>query len=207
MLDMISFNSVLDTLPRYALALLTLSCLYGAYRLLSATYIWPRYVSALRTIPGPENPSFLYGNYEQIYNAPDEATMLEHWGEQHGHVLKFNGPFNVSDVIWPGRSKYSPPLAQEKLLYTNDLRALSHILNKTDVYEKQDRTRRMLASICGWGVLVAEGDPHRMQRRIINPAFGPAQIRDLTGIFLDKANEVSAAVHTVDGTHYLIFAF
>jgi hypothetical protein len=99
MLDMISFNTVLDNLPRYTLALLTLSCLYGAYRLLSATYIWPNYISALRTIPGPENPSFLYGNYEQIYNAPDEAAMLEHWGEQHGHVLKFNGPFNVSDVV------------------------------------------------------------------------------------------------------------
>jgi cytochrome P450 len=42
----------------------------------------------------------------------------------------------------------------------------------------------------GEGVLIAEGDKHRAQRRLMNPAFGPGQVRELTGIFLDKANEV-----------------
>jgi cytochrome P450 len=42
-------------------------------------------------------------------------------------------------------------------------------------------------------VLVAEGAAHRAQRRVLNPAFGPAQLRALTGVFLDKANEVRPA--------------
>jgi cytochrome P450 len=40
------------------------------------------------------------------------------------------------------------------------------------------------------GVLVTEGHHHRTQRKMMNPAFGPGQIRELTGIFIDKANEV-----------------
>jgi hypothetical protein len=40
------------------------------------------------------------------------------------------------------------------------------------------------------GVLATEGDKHKKQRRILSPAFGPAQIRQLSGIFLAKANEV-----------------
>jgi cytochrome P450 len=76
------------------------------------------------------------------------------------------------------------------LLFTTDLKAVTHVLTKSNIYEKQDRTQRMLASIAGWGVLVAEGDKHHTQRKIINPAFGPAHIRDQTGIYLDKANEV-----------------
>jgi cytochrome P450 len=60
------------------------------------------------------------------------------------------------------------------------------------VYEKPPPTRFELGRILGYGILVSEGAIHRNQRRVLNPAFGPAQIRDLTGIFLDKANEVCA---------------
>jgi hypothetical protein len=37
---------------------------------------------------------------------------------------------------------------------------------------------------------VAESAPHGAQRRVLNPAFGPAQVRELSLIFLDKSNEV-----------------
>jgi hypothetical protein len=50
--------------------------------------------------------------------------------------------------------------------------------------------RRFLGRALGWGVLAAEGAPHRAQRRVLNPAFGPAQVRELSGIFLDRSNEV-----------------
>ncbi|KAK7028653.1 cytochrome P450 [Favolaschia claudopus] len=40
------------------------------------------------------------------------------------------------------------------------------------------------------GVLVTEGDRHRRQRKIMNPAFGPTQIKELTSIFLQKSAEM-----------------
>ncbi|TFY63791.1 hypothetical protein EVJ58_g3047 [Rhodofomes roseus] len=41
------------------------------------------------------------------------------------------------------------------------------------------------------GLLLAEGERHRQQRRLMNPAFGPAHVRELTGIFVQKANELA----------------
>jgi cytochrome P450 len=48
----------------------------------------------------------------------------------------------------------------------------------------------LLINALAKGLLLAEGLEHRRQRRVMNPAFGPSQIRDLTGIFISKANEV-----------------
>jgi cytochrome P450 len=61
-----------------------------------------------------------------------------------------------------------------------------------DTFQKPKGTQEALGRIFGKGLLVAEGAAHRAQRKVINPAFGPGQVRDLSGIFLDKANEVCA---------------
>jgi cytochrome P450 len=71
-----------------------------------------------------------------------------------------------------------------------DLRALSHVLQRTEVYQKPAPFARFLTRLLGGGILVAEDELHRVQRKAMNPAFGPLQIRDQTGIFLDKANQV-----------------
>jgi cytochrome P450 len=71
-----------------------------------------------------------------------------------------------------------------------DARAIAYVLQTTEIYEKPLAFRRALAQMLGAGVLVAEGETHRIQRKALNPAFGAVQIRELTGIMLDKANEV-----------------
>jgi cytochrome P450 len=71
-----------------------------------------------------------------------------------------------------------------------DLRALSHVLKRTDVYQKEEAFARSIIQLMGKGVLAAEDEPHRLQRKVLNPAFGPLQLREQTGVFLDKANEV-----------------
>jgi cytochrome P450 len=74
-----------------------------------------------------------------------------------------------------------------------DARAIAYVLQTTEIYEKPLAFRRALAQMLGAGVLVAEGETHRIQRKALNPAFGAVQIRELTGIMLDKANEVRHA--------------
>ncbi|KNZ77018.1 Bifunctional P-450/NADPH-P450 reductase [Termitomyces sp. J132] len=39
-------------------------------------------------------------------------------------------------------------------------------------------------------VLVVEGDKHKQQRKVMNPAFGPSQIREFTEIFVSKSIEL-----------------
>jgi hypothetical protein len=79
---------------------------------------------------------------------------------------------------------------QNPTLLVTDLRAVQYLVNRSDKFHKPSIVRAALAHVLGRGVLVAEDEQHRMQRKALNPAFGPGQLRDLTGIFLDKANEV-----------------
>ncbi|KAG6819806.1 hypothetical protein H0H93_008501, partial [Arthromyces matolae] len=97
-------------------------------------------------------------------------------------------------------------------LLTSDTKALTHILTNTHIYEKAPATRYNLARIIGNGehilfpsprflrvirssshspgVLVVEGEKHKHQRKVMNPAFGPIQVRELTAIFVNKAIEL-----------------
>jgi cytochrome P450 len=76
-----------------------------------------------------------------------------------------------------------------------DLRALRFVFTGADAFHKPPAVRELLAHMLGRGVLVAEGAAHRAQRRALVPAFAPAQLRRLTGVFLDKANEVCPMTH------------
>ncbi|KAG6909598.1 hypothetical protein DXG01_016637 [Tephrocybe rancida] len=57
----------------------------------------------------------------------------------------------------------------------------------TGTYQKPEAARYNLSRILGAGVLVVEGDKHKAQRKVMNPAFGPSQVRELTEIFVAKS--------------------
>ncbi|OCH84546.1 cytochrome P450 [Obba rivulosa] len=127
--------------------------------------------AALRYIPGPPCPSFVYGNLKQIWNS-EHPDFQEAWLAQYGPTVKYHAFFNTSRVM------------------TADLKALSHIFAKSTVYQRIPQQRWMLARILGEGVLVAEGEAHRKQRRVLNPAFGIAQIRDLMSTFMEQSQKL-----------------
>ena len=68
--------------------------------------------------------------------------------------------------------------------------AIQHILNNWTIYIKPEESRRALRSILGDGLLTAEGEMHRRQRKVLNPAFATGYVRDVVPIFADKANEL-----------------
>ncbi|KAH9847038.1 cytochrome P450 [Lenzites betulinus] len=127
--------------------------------------------TALRNLPGPPNPSWFYGNMKHI-QAKDNSVPQERWLAEYGPHIVYKGFLN------------------EDRLFTLDARALNHILTHSADYRKPEVARRNLAKVLGEGILFTEGEQHRRQRRILNPAFGPAQIRDLTEIFVQKAIEL-----------------
>ncbi|KAF9107234.1 hypothetical protein BGX29_006920 [Mortierella sp. GBA35] len=49
-------------------------------------------------------------------------------------------------------------------------------------YPKPDRVIRLMSSIIGTGVLMAEGDVHRRQRKTINPAFNHKYIKEIVPV-------------------------
>ncbi|KAI0701859.1 cytochrome P450 [Cytidiella melzeri] len=124
--------------------------------------------SPLRNLPGPPNAHFFWGHARNIYNA-DHSVLQEQWVQEYGPTISYNGLMSVNT------------------LWTMDTRALQHILTNTYTFQRPLHNRFHLARLAGPGVLVAEGDQHRNQRRILNPAFGPVAVRDVTDMFIEKS--------------------
>ena len=49
----------------------------------------------------------------------------------------------------------------------------------------------------GNGLVVAEGETHQRQRRIMNPAFGAIPVREMTSIFVDVSRELCDEMRTL----------
>lgn len=150
-------------------ALVAFSC----WKLLKISGLLQPYMSPLGDIPGPPSPSFLYGNMHEIQNS-EASIVREQWVDMYGPTLKYKGWLNVDR------------------LYTLDTRAIHHVLTHSNDYPKMELSRYFLTQVTGHGLIVAEGDLHRKQRRVMNPAFGPTQIRGVTKIFVDKAHQLRA---------------
>ncbi|OBZ66502.1 hypothetical protein A0H81_13684 [Grifola frondosa] len=164
----------INSLYTFLLSLITVGLAFVLWKVYP-TLLRP-YTTSLRNLPGPPSPSWFFGNLKQIWNA-ENSVLQEEWVKEYGPNIMYRGFFNV----------------RSDRLCTMDTRALNHILTHSNEYQKPEQARGNLARILGKGVLFTEGEQHRQQRRIMNPAFGPAQIRELTEIFVEKAIQASAA--------------
>ncbi|KZP21722.1 cytochrome P450 [Athelia psychrophila] len=151
----------------HPIALLLISIL-TTFALLKVTRLLAHYLSSpLRSLPGPPSPSFLYGAHPQLAAAPAHTAAA--WTAAYGPTFAF------------------PGLLSQRRLFTIDPRALAHVLKESYIWQKPEAVRYSLGTILGEGMLFVEADKHRLQRKVMIPAFGPAQIRALTSVFTDKA--------------------
>jgi cytochrome P450 len=177
---------VAHTYTTYVLSAVVAYATYRALRYLSSP-------SPLRDIPGPPNPSVIFGNFKELAAVSGTDGFIglkEKWAREYGHTVGYRILFNVRPRSASVSRNVNPERLQRVRVFTVDPKAISHVLMRSDLYWKPESLRRDLIRMMGEGVLVAEGDKHRAQRRLLNPAFGPGQVRELTAIFLDKANEV-----------------
>ncbi|KAJ7911908.1 cytochrome P450 [Mycena leptocephala] len=141
-------------------------------RLLRAIYRsvhWYLY-SPFRYMPGPPNPSRFYGNFGRLTH---QFPQTQEWQATYGPTFKFH------------------KFLSETRLYTIDTVALHRIVNNSEIYQKAPMVRYSMSQLLGRGLLVTEDDEHTKLRKIMSPAFGPSQIREMTQLFVDKALELS----------------
>ncbi|CAG7850455.1 SubName: Full=Related to Cytochrome P450 {ECO:0000313/EMBL:CCA72147.1} [Serendipita indica DSM 11827] len=161
----------------------------------SVDFVWmilrPRF-SPMRALKGPSGGSLFFGHLKLAGNQQPVGAWHRAQLKKYGHVLCYKGFMN-----------------QDRLL-TTDLKAIQHILTNSAIYHKPYEARYSLSRLLGRGLLFAEGNEHRRQRRIMastfladimnlsdmpqNPAFGTLNIRDMTEIFLSKSAELCAAM-------------
>ncbi|KZT59286.1 cytochrome P450 [Calocera cornea HHB12733] len=143
---------------------------YGLYLL--AKFLHTVLSTPVKQLRGPNNPSWILGQEPAIIAAED-GILIQQWANQFGLTFKY------------------PSFLSKWELCTMDPRAISHILTNNYVYPKPDVVRQFLSQVLGTeGLISAEGETHRRQRRILNPSFSPAQLREVTPIFFEKAAEL-----------------
>ncbi|KAI0828299.1 cytochrome P450 [Trametes gibbosa] len=122
------------------------------------------YLSPLRVLRGPPCPSPFYGHVHHIFRAGNYHTAQK-WVAEYGN--------NVF-------CRWLIPC-----LWTADPQAIRHVLQSGN-FIKPWEFRLPAARVVGNSVLVAEG----VSQCAANPAFGPAQVRELVPIFVDKSAEL-----------------
>ncbi|KZT70529.1 cytochrome P450 [Daedalea quercina L-15889] len=136
-----------------------------------ATILVAPYRSSLRNLSGPSSVNWIFGSFRTA-GEENIPILFEEWPQRYGATFAHQDWMN----------SYA--------LYTEDAKAMNHILNHVQTYTKSEEDTFFLGKVFGHGLLTVEGEQHRQQRRIMNPAFGPAQIRELTDIFVDKAQQL-----------------
>ncbi|KAF7293830.1 hypothetical protein HMN09_01178900 [Mycena chlorophos] len=142
-----------------------------AYLLLHALEIlYNNLASPLRRIlPSPPIPNFIEGNFKEMANDPG---ITARWRAMYGPNFVFHGLLSANE------------------LHTSDLKALNHIIAHHEIYQRATINRDVSRRLFGEGILYAEQDQHKRHRRVLNPAFGVAQIRIITEIFVEKAAQL-----------------
>jgi hypothetical protein len=120
------------------------------------TLIFPFYVSSLRYMPGPKDHHFLIGHALNQFRA--------------------NGPYELY-LSWSRRWPTAPfiryiSFANTETLLVNSLRAHQEVLStKCYSFVKPPFFARIVGEVTGMGLVFAEGEEHRKQRKMLNGTF------------------------------------
>ncbi|KAF8319090.1 cytochrome P450, partial [Clavulina sp. PMI_390] len=122
-------------------------------------------------LPGPPSDSLWTGNNPTLrQNSP--GMSQKKWHNQYGPVVLWRGFFSLPRVS------------------ISDKRAMQYILVQNAYkFPKSPFGRKFLGGILGEGLIVVEGADHARQRKVMNPAFGPANIKAMYPILLEKAHQ------------------
>ncbi|KAG6333221.1 hypothetical protein ID866_5866 [Astraeus odoratus] len=125
---------------------------------------------------GPPRTEFIWGASKQLLASTDAASIYEAWANEYGPA------YEVPTTLWGNKIVLCDP------------KAIAHYYSKeTWTYILTDLNRNFLEKHFGRGILWAQGEDHRRQRKSLTPAFSHAAIRNITPIFFNSAYKAKAA--------------
>ncbi|KAF8199601.1 cytochrome P450 [Pholiota molesta] len=131
--------------------------------------------SVLDNIAGPTPKSFWKGAFPQVFNT-NAWDFHKEMAEKYGSVIKIKALFG------------------ENQLYVFDPKALHHIVVKDQyIYEETSAFIQGNRLIFGPGLLGTLSEHHRKQRKMLNPVFSVAHMREMIPIFYDISHKLEDA--------------
>ncbi|KAJ7729679.1 cytochrome P450 [Mycena maculata] len=151
--------------------ILVLLLLWVGTRLITSAWRRPHSTK----LNGPPSTSRIFGLSREMTESPDSSIMYEEWAKRYGSVYEVPVAFGHTKIV------------------LTDPKALVHFYqSERSVYVRTHDSRLFIGKIFGRGVLWAEGDTHKRQRKALTPAFSNAAIRRLTAVFYDSAYKLKS---------------
>ncbi|EXJ90924.1 hypothetical protein A1O1_04030 [Capronia coronata CBS 617.96] len=147
---------------------------YGTYTVL----IYPHFVSPLRHVPTVPGGSLFHGQWFTLIKEPSGAP-LRRW---------------ANEIPNDGLLRYFHLFNRERLMITSP-KALAEVLTtKNYDFIKPELVRAGLSQVLGVGILLAEGEEHKAQRKNLAPAFHFRHIKELYPMFWTKGMEMADCI-------------
>ncbi|KAH7339520.1 cytochrome P450 [Rhizoctonia solani] len=162
----------ISTFIWYALVAVALLISIAACHFVRMLFILPLF-DPMRKLSGPNSGGLFTSNVHLVINANRTPQTCHKLVKAFGKTMKIYG-FGS----WDPR------------LYTLDQRALTYVLNNSTKYQKPWQSQRIIGNLIGYGMLATEGPAHKIQKRVITPAFSSANLKDFLPIFFSKAKEL-----------------
>ncbi|KAF2718396.1 cytochrome P450 78A3 [Polychaeton citri CBS 116435] len=145
---------------------------YTAWCLYSIV-LYNNFFSPLRHLPLPPNSHWLTGQTKRILREPSGHPMRDWMATvPNDGLLRY--------VAW----------TRERVLITSPKNLGEVLVTKNYEFIKPSRFRAGLGRILGIGILFAEGEEHRVQRKNLMPAFAFRHVKDLYPVFWRKSQEL-----------------
>uniref|UniRef100_D8Q919 Cytochrome P450 n=1 Tax=Schizophyllum commune (strain H4-8 / FGSC 9210) TaxID=578458 RepID=D8Q919_SCHCM len=154
------------------LAVVVLSLIRVAWELLRRFI----FSSPLDNIPAPPSPSFFTGACVLVVRFRPRANAIAPYFPD-GSVIRLRG------------------LLGERQLYVSDPKALHNIVVKDQhIFEEHPQFLCSNSIIFGQGLLTTIGDHHKKQRKLMNPVFSTAHMRNMIPLFQDVVSALRATL-------------
>ncbi|CAG8695500.1 34193_t:CDS:2 [Gigaspora margarita] len=135
-------------------------------------HIYPLYLSPLRKIPGPPVSNFILGHYATFLKN-GLGYALAHLAKQYGGIVRFHGLFNKPYIL----------IADSKL-------AQKILVNHPYDYLRSFVNENVARETFGEGILLANGDTHKRQRKMMNPSFAFVNIKEMVPTFVQAGHKL-----------------
>ncbi|KAK9371303.1 cytochrome P450 [Lipomyces kononenkoae] len=148
----------------------------------------------------------IYNNFLSPYLHIPTPSDKAHWFFGHAYHLHREGFPGSAQLRWLEERPGAPFIRYLGFFGVERLAPRSHAALQTILqtnsysFVKSKRTRESLALVIGDGLLNAEGDSHKRQRKLLMPAFSFGHIKSLTPVFVEKALALSTHIAGVLGT-------
>ncbi|KAJ5899426.1 hypothetical protein N7495_004170 [Penicillium taxi] len=136
--------------------------------------LYPRFFTPLKHIQTPSRRRWLTGNTESLFNETPHQKIRQ-W---------------VKSCPNEGLFRYYMVGNLERVVLTSPNALREVLVEKAYDFAKPELVRTSMRRIVGDGILIAEGDDHKKQRKDLMPAFSYRHIKDLYPIFWSKSSEM-----------------